>query len=101
VWIAKPGEYSVEHLFIFGRFQAREDSEDALAEAVREVIIHSRQEAGCLGIHGFRSIRDPGLFYIHSRWVDEAAFDNHAGLPHTVEFVKRVEALIDQPLDVT
>jgi quinol monooxygenase YgiN len=31
----------------------------------------------------FRSIRDPRLFYIHSRWVDEAAFDTHAGLPHT------------------
>src|SRR3989442_13231275 len=48
-----------------------------------------------------RSTRDPRLFYIHSRWVDEAAFDHHAGLPHTVRFIERVQALIDHPLDVT
>ncbi|HEX2569114.1 MAG TPA: hypothetical protein VH877_06090 [Polyangia bacterium] len=30
---------------------------------------------------GFRSTRDPRLFYLHSRWVDEAAFDLHATLP--------------------
>jgi quinol monooxygenase YgiN len=90
----------VEQLFIFGRFHAREGCEDALADAVREVIIASRPEAGCLGIHGFRSIRDPRLFYIHSRWVDEAAFDRHADLPHTVEFLRRVEQLTDHPLDV-
>ncbi len=91
----------MEHLFVFGRFHAREGCEDRLSEAVREVIIASRQEAGCLSIHGFRSIRDHRLFYIHSRWVDEAAFDHHGDLPHTVEFIKRVEQLTDHPLDVT
>jgi quinol monooxygenase YgiN len=39
-------------------------------------------------------IRDPQLFYIHSRWTDEAAFERHAGLAHTVRFVERVEPLI-------
>ena len=45
--------------------------------------------------------RDPRLYYIHSHWKDEAAFDSHAGFPHTVRFVGRVEPLIDHPLDVT
>jgi quinol monooxygenase YgiN len=88
-------------LFIFGCFHARIGCEDALGEAVRDVVRPSRKEVGCLGIHAFRSIRDPRLFYIHSRWVDEAAFDKHADLPHTVEFLRRVESLIDHPLDVT
>ena len=61
----------------------------------------SREEAGCLGIQAFRSIREPRLFYVHSRWVDEAAFDHHASLPHTVQFVERVQALIDHSLEVT
>lgn len=69
--------------------------------ALREVVGPSRGEAGCLGIQAFRSTRDPHLFYVHSRWVDEAAFDRHATLPHTVRFVERVQALIDHPLDVT
>ncbi len=40
-------------------------------------------------------------FYIHSRWRDMAAFERHAGLPHTVRFVASVEPLIDHPLTVT
>jgi quinol monooxygenase YgiN len=88
-------------LFIFARFHAREGREGAVAEAVQEVVVPSRDEAGCLGIRAFRSVRDPGLFYIHSRWTDEAAFDLHAQLPHTVRFVERVEPVIDHPLDVT
>jgi quinol monooxygenase YgiN len=68
---------------------------------MRDVVGLSREEVGCLGIHAFRSVRDPRLFYIHSRWLDEAAFDKHADLPHTVEFLQRVESLIDHPLDVT
>jgi quinol monooxygenase YgiN len=88
-------------LFIFARFHARPGTEAALGEAVRDVLGPTREEPGCLSIHAFRSVRDPGLFYVHSRWKDEAAFDHHAGLPHTVRFVARVEPLIDHPLDVT
>ena len=51
-------------------------------------------------MHAFRSTRDPLLFYIHSRWTDEQAFEEHAGLPHTVRFLDRVSPLIDHPLDI-
>ena len=88
-------------LFIFARFHAREGAEDDVAAALRDVIPPTRREPGCLGIEAFRSTRNPRLFYIHSRWKDEAAFERHAGLPHTVRFVARVEALIDHPLDVS
>ena len=87
-------------LFIFARFHARPGNEAALAEAILENMPPSRAEPGCLNIHAYRSIRDPRLFYIHSRWKDEAAFEEHAGLPHTVRFLARVEPLIDHPLDV-
>jgi quinol monooxygenase YgiN len=88
-------------LFIFGRFHARPGNEIAVAEAIIDVVAPSRQEPGCISIHAFRSIRDPQLFYIHSRWTSEEAFGIHASLPHTVRFIKRVEPLIDHPLDVT
>ncbi len=88
-------------LFIFARFHARSGNEGLVAEALLEVVGPSREEPGCLGIHAFRSLRGPHQFYIHSRWKDEAAFELHATLPHTVYFIKRVEPLIDHPLDVT
>jgi quinol monooxygenase YgiN len=88
-------------LFIFARFHARPGNEGAVAEALRDILAPSREEPGCLSIHAFRSMRDLRLFYIHSRWKDEAAFEHHAGLPHTIRFLERVEPLIDHPLDVT
>ena len=88
-------------LFIFGRFHASAGNESAVAVALDAVVRPTREEPGCLSIHAFRSIRDPGLFYIHSRWTNEEAFDYHASLPHTVRFIERVAPLIDHPLDVT
>jgi quinol monooxygenase YgiN len=88
-------------LFVFARFHARPGAEREVEAALHEVIGPSREEAGCLGIQAFRSTRDGRLFYIHSRWADEAAFDLHASLPHTGRFVERVAAVIDHPLDVT
>ena len=87
-------------LFIFGRFHARDREEEAVAAAIREVIEPTHAEPGCLSIQAYRSTRDPRLFYIHSRWIDEAAFDLHATLLHTVHFLERVQPLIDHPLDV-
>ena len=87
--------------YVFVRLHAREGEERAVEEALREVTAPSREEPGCLSFHIFRSMRDRRLFYIHSRWADEAAFQAHAELPHTVRFLKRVDALLDQPRDVT
>lgn len=92
---------AAEEIFIFARFHARPGQEALLEAAVLGVLDPSRAEPGCLGIQAFRSRRDPRLFYIHSRWRDEAAFDTHADLPHTVAFISQVESLIDHPLDVT
>lgn len=88
-------------MFTFARFHARAGQERAVEQLIREGQDGTRKESGCLRTHVFRSIRDPGLFYIHAHWKDEAAFDTHAGLPHTVRFIERVEPLIDHPLDVT
>jgi quinol monooxygenase YgiN len=86
--------------YVFVRLHAREGEESRVEEALREVVGPSREEAGCLSFHTFRSVRDPRLFYIHSRWVDEVVFQEHARRPHTVRFLERVDALLDQPRDV-
>ena len=88
-------------LYIFARFYARDGQGEDVAAAIRDVVTASRREPGCRAIDGYRSMRDPLLLYIHSRWVDEAAFDRHASLPHTVRFLERVTRLIDHPLDIT
>ncbi len=88
-------------LFIFARFHAREGHEATVAAVLREQTERAREEQGCLANQVFRSIRDPRLFWIHSRWTDDAAFEAHAELPRTVQFVERMETLIDHPFDAT
>ena len=87
-------------LFIFARFHAREGAEAATEEALHEVLGPSRAEAGCLSINAFRSTIDPRLFYVHSHWKNEAAFDLHASLSHTEHFTGRIAPLIDHELEV-
>jgi quinol monooxygenase YgiN len=81
-------------LFIFVRFDAKPGNESAVEAALREAVPPSREEEGCLQIHAYRSVRDPQVFFIHSRWRDEAAFDLHAKLPHTLRFIERIEPLL-------
>jgi len=87
--------------FVFVKLHAREGEEKAVEEAMWEVAAPSREEAGCLSFHLFRSVRDTCLFYIHSRWVDDAAFEKHSVLAHTERFLKKVDMLLDQPREAT
>jgi quinol monooxygenase YgiN len=86
--------------YSFVKLHAREGEEAVVEAALREVMAASREEPGCLDFHIFRSMRDPRLFFIHSKWKDDAAFAEHAKLPHTVRFLQCVDALVDQPREV-
>jgi len=87
-------------LFLFARFHARPACQDKVRQAIQQVQGPTRQEPGCLSYQAFQSVRDRDEFYVHSRWCDRAAFEQHASLPHTVRFVAMVEPLIDHPLTV-
>lgn len=88
-------------LFIFARFHALEGREAAVEAALREQVPATRAEPGCVAIAAYRSVHDPRLFWIHSRWVDEAAFEIHAELPRTERFVECMEQLVDHPFEAT
>jgi quinol monooxygenase YgiN len=88
-------------VFIFARFHARPGGQAALRLAIRDVQGPTLEEDGCLGYGAFQSVRDPDEFFVHSHWRDQAAFDKHAALPHTLRFVAAVEGLIDHPLSVS
>lgn len=88
-------------IVIFGRFHAKPGRDAAVEAALRQVQVPTRAEPGCLEIHLYRSIKDPCLFYVNSRWRDLASFERHAELPHTLHMIECVEPLLDHPLDVT
>jgi|HubBroStandDraft_4_1064222.scaffolds.fasta_scaffold16574_4 quinol monooxygenase YgiN len=87
-------------LIIFARFHAREEREEAVASELRDALTRFRKEPGCLGIEVDRLVRDSKLFFLHSRWVNEAAFDQQAERPAANQFVERVQERIDYPFDL-
>jgi quinol monooxygenase YgiN len=87
-------------LFVFVRLHSGFGNEDSVRAALTRVVTASRAEVGCVSIHAFQSGRDPQLFFIHSVWKDADAFDRHAKLPHTLEFIATVDELLDEPREV-
>ena len=80
------------------RFEPRPGKEDLFRQELFRVNEPSRAENGCLSIHIFESLREPIEFAIHSEWVDEAAFELHTTLPHTVRFLAAAESMLTHPV---
>jgi len=87
-------------LFMFGRFRAREGQQAALEAAMLVSVAAARNNPGCLGIDVFRSLDDPQLYWVHSQWTDEEAFEAHIKSPQTAHFIDQVQDLITHQVDV-
>jgi len=81
------------------RFEPLPGKEIEFREELLRVVEPARAEIGCLGIHVFESLREPFVFAIHSEWADEAAFELHAKLPHTVRFLGAAKELLTHPVE--
>jgi quinol monooxygenase YgiN len=81
------------------RFEPLPGKEAVFRDELLRVNEPSRAEIGCLRIDVFESLREPRVFAIHSEWVDEAAFELHATLPHTVRFLAAAQTLLPHPVE--
>ena len=79
---------------VFVRFEPLPGKEAAFREELLRILKPTRAEIGCLAIHAFEALREPTVFAIHSEWVDEAAFELHAQLQHTRQFLAVAETLL-------
>jgi quinol monooxygenase YgiN len=84
--------------YSFVRFEPQPGKRLQLGDELRRLLEPTRAESGCVQIHLYEAIRDPAVFYFHSEWIDEAAFDAHAKTPHMVRFLNLVDDLITHPL---
>ena len=76
----------------------RPDAVEALRQALGRVSRASAAESGCRSFAVLEAVRPPVTFVIHSSWLDEAAFDHHAGLAHTLQFLNEASALVTYPI---
>jgi quinol monooxygenase YgiN len=86
-------------LHVFVRFEPLPGKDAEFRDELLRVVEPSRTETGCVAMHLFESLREPTVFAIHSVWVDEAAFELHARLPHTVRFIAAAKRLLAHPVE--
>lgn len=84
------------HCFV--RFEPLPSREAEFREELLRVVPLTRAETACLAIHLFESLRESFVFTIHSEWKDEAAFERHATLPHTIRFLEAADRLLTHPV---
>ena len=65
-------------LDIFVRFEPKPGKQGRLADELMLVPEPTRAEPGCVRIHLYESTREPLAYFIHSEWIDEEAFEEHA-----------------------
>ena len=80
------------------RFEPLPGKQMEFREELLRVVEPTRAEIGCVAIHAFEALREPFVFAIHSEWADEAAFELHAKLPHTVRFLEAAKKCLTHPV---
>lgn len=87
---------------IIAKVTARQGKEKQLVEAIKELTVATREEAGCVTYIPHVVADNPAEVVIFEQYVDEAALQFHAQSPHfKAVFETRKEELVGKPLEVT
>ena len=79
-------------------FEPQAGKEHEFRQELLRVVPQTQAEPDCLLIRALESLSAPPRFAIYSEWTDEAAFERHAELPHTVAFIAAAEKLLTHPV---
>ena len=83
---------------IIAVLKARPDKTESLRDALKALLLPTRQEPGNLDYALFQLRDEPETFYVRESWRDEAALEEHIALPHFQAFIGQMESLLAEPL---
>lgn len=84
-------------LVLVADFQAKPGQEDALSDALAEMIAPSEAEAGCLGYRPLVDPAKPGAMICFEEWTDEAALEFHFQTPHFNKVARILDEILATP----
>ena len=88
-------------LTVIASMRARPGREQALREALEALIAPTTQEAGYVNYDLHQGVEDPAVFFFYENWESGEALDAHLAAPHLVDFVGRMDDLLDGALQIT
>lgn len=75
-------------IVLVAEWQAKPGQGDAIADTVREVIPHMRDEPGVLTYLPNRSVDDPDRFLLYEQYPDQPTREAHRDTPHFKEYIE-------------
>jgi quinol monooxygenase YgiN len=94
------GVASQQPLSFIAVLKARPEAREALCDALRALVLPTRQEPGCLDYQLFELTDEPGTFYMRESFMDELALEAHRETAHFQAFAARLEPWLAEPLRV-
>ncbi len=83
---------------LIARLRAQPGQDRLLTDALRQLSVPSREEAGCLEYVACRAKDDPATLLVLEEWESQAALDAHMETPHFRAFLGQVgDALVGEP----
>ncbi|WP_393970504.1 putative quinol monooxygenase [Kluyvera intermedia] len=83
---------------IIAVLKAKTGKVDELREALKALILPTRQEPGNTDYTLFQLRDEPEVFYMRESWRDKAALEEHISLPYFQTFIGQMDSLLAEPL---
>jgi quinol monooxygenase YgiN len=85
---------------VFARVLARPESRDNLLQALRDNMLASRREPGCVRYELAQSLTDANELLTIEEWRTEADVATHMQTPHVTALLAKVPALLAAPPEI-
>jgi quinol monooxygenase YgiN len=89
---------SDERLTLVVLFRARAGREEALGEALLQLLAPTRREPGCVVYDLHRAVDDPAVYFFHEIWESPAHLRAHDGTDHVRAFLEDLPDLVAGPI---
>ena len=82
------------------KFTVKADAVTEFKEACVNSLIESRKEAGNVEMKLYADDNKENVFFVYSRWENEAAYENHKSLPHSINITKVAKESLQEAPEV-
>ncbi|MEF3109154.1 putative quinol monooxygenase [Raoultella sp. WB_B2P2-3] len=89
---------TAEAISIIAVLKAQPGKAETLRQALRALLLPTRQEPGNVDYALFQLRDTPDTFYMRESWRGQAALEEHIALPHFQAFIAQMDDLLAEPL---
>lgn len=85
---------------VLANIKAKPGMEDKVREAVMNLVVPTRKEAGCINYDLHVSIDDKSRLMLYENWRSKKDLDEHLAMPYLQDFIGKSDDLLAEPLEV-